>query len=426
MRVDIARAADTLSGTIDIPQQGATRLPLRHVRSSRDSVHFELPSMAGLARFAGVQRGDSITGAFQQAGVHTTFRLARGGTTATTEPEETVPYAREEVSYPNGAAVIAGTLTRPPGAGPFPAALLITGSGSQDRDETIFGFKPFKLIADHLTRHGIAVLRLDDRGIGGSTGDPTNATSEDLAGDVRTGIAYLRGRHDIDSRRIGLIGHSEGGIIAPMVAAGSRDVAFVVMMAGLGVRGDTLLLTQSALVMHAQGVSDSVIAENQRIQRLGFKAARTGQNWETVRAAVIEVVRRQLVAAGAAKNGVDVEEFARTRADDQQVALMKSPWMRFFIDYDPAPTLARVPCPVLALFGAQDLQVPPSLNRPPVEKALATHRDAKVVTIPDANHLFQPTTSGNPALYGTLPREFAPGVLDTMTTWLTARVGGAR
>ncbi len=419
IRVDLARGADTLSGSIDIPQQGATRMPLHRVRAVGDSVSFELPSMAGRASFLGVQRGDSITGAFHQSGITAAFRLARGK--ATVEADTThVPYVREEVRYPNGAATIAGTLTRPPGKGPFPAALLITGSGSQDRDESIFGFKPFRLIADRLTRDGVAVLRVDDRGIGGSTGDPLLATSEDLASDVRTGVHYLAGRREIDPARIGLIGHSEGGIIAPMVAAGSREVAFIVLLAGTCVKGDTLLLTQSRYIMHANGASDSAIAANQKLQRLGFAAGRSGQNWETVRAAVLETVKQQLSGADAAKTGVDVDEFARTRAD-AQVAMMKSPWMRFFIDYDPAPTLAKVTCPVLAMFGQQDLQVPPALNQPPMERALAGNRDAKVVVIPDANHLFQPTTSGNPALYGSLPKEFAPGVLDTLSGWITTR-----
>jgi dienelactone hydrolase len=420
MRVDIARAADTLSGSIDIPRQGATRLPLRRVRAHGDSVSFELPTGNGLATFAGIQRADTITGGFHQAGITSTFRLARGVVTAVVPFEPAVPYAREEVSYKNGDAVFAGTLTHPKGPGPFPAALLITGSGSQDRDETILGFKPFKLIADRLSRDGVAVLRVDDRGIGGSTGDPEKATSADLAGDVRAGVAYLAARHDIDRARIGLIGHSEGGIIAPMVAADSKTIGFIVMMAGMGVKGDTLLLTQSALIMHANGASDSAITANQKLQRLGFSAARTGRNWETVRAGVLETVRAQLIGNDPLQTGIDVEEFARTRAD-AQVALMKSPWMRFFIDYDPIPTLMRVTCPVLAMFAEQDLQVPPALNRPPIEAALAGHRDASVVTIPDANHLFQPATSGNPALYGALPADFAPGVLDTLSSWITTR-----
>lgn len=420
IRVDLSRAADTLAGTIDIPQQGATRMPLRRVRAWGDSVGFELPSMSGLASFAGEQRGDTILGDFRQAGIHTRFKLARGVATAAPDTEAPVPYVREDVRYKNGAATIAGTLTRPRGKGPYPAALLITGSGAQDRDETILGFKPFKFIADRLTRDGVAVLRVDDRGIGGSTGDMGAATSEDLANDVRVGIAYLERRPEIDPARIGLIGHSEGGTIAPMVAAGSKDVAFVVMLAGTGVPGDTLLLVQSALIMHANGASDTAIATNQKLLRLSYQAARTGRNWDVVHAAVLETVRRQLDNRDAASSGVNLDEFARTKADEQ-VKMMKSAWMRFFVDYDPAPALAKLTCPVLALFGAQDLQVPPSLNAPPVTRALAGNRDARVVVIPDANHLFQPTESGNPALYGSLPKTFAPGVLDTLSTWITTR-----
>ena len=420
MRVDIQRAGDSLSATIDIPQQGATQLPLNHVRAAGDSVHFELPSMAGLANFDGVQRGDSILGSFRQSGITTRFRLGRGAPRAVAQ-EDSVPYRREAVRYANGTVSLAGTLTLPQGRGPFAAVLLITGSGQQDRDETLLGFKPFKLIADRLTRDGIAVLRVDDRGVGGSTGDATHATTQDFAGDVRAGVAYLKGRRDIDARHIGLLGHSEGGLIAPMVAADSKDVAFIVLLAGPGVPGDTLMIEQGVLIARSQGASDSVASSNAQLQRLGFRAARTNQNWEILHAAVLGTLRRTLAAqsAEAVKTGIDVEEFARSRAD-AQVAIFKSPWLRYFIDYDPAPTLARVTVPVLALFGEQDLQVPAYLNRPPVERALTANPDAKVLTIADANHLFQPTASGNPALYGTLPKEFAPGVLDTLSIWVTA------
>ncbi len=231
-------------GMMDIPTQSARDLPLSKVDLSAPKVHFEAFSGQQLAVYDGqVQEDGSIAGVFTQAGYTGAFTLKR--VAARVAPTAVpVPYKQEEVTVKNGATSLAGTLTLPPDGGPFPAVVLISGSGAQNRDEEVFGFQPFRLIADHFTRNGIAVLRMDDRGVGGSTGDVANATSEDFAGDIAAAVAVLKSRPDINPKQIGLLGHSEGGIIAPMVADRSSDVAYVILMAGPGLSGGQVVVQQ--------------------------------------------------------------------------------------------------------------------------------------------------------------------------------------
>ncbi|HSN73527.1 MAG TPA: alpha/beta fold hydrolase, partial [Anaerolineae bacterium] len=238
-------------GMMDIPAQSAKDIPLNKVDLSASKVHFEAFSGQSLAAYDGQVLADgSIAGRFTQGGFSGAFTLKRAAAKAapTAVP---APYQQEEVTVKNGAASLAGTLTLPPAGGPFPAVVLISGSGAQNRDEEVFGFQPFRLIADHFTRNGIAVLRMDDRGVGGSTGDVANVTSEDFAGDIAAAVAMLKGRPDINPKQIGLLGHSEGGIIAPMVADRSSDVAYVILLAGPGLSGGQIVVQQLADILKA-------------------------------------------------------------------------------------------------------------------------------------------------------------------------------
>jgi len=420
--VEAAGAGDSLRATIDIPSQGVSRMKLYDVRQHADSVWFVLRAPGSTAQFAGTQRGDSLAGAFLQAGIKAPFHLERGG--AIVHPSEPpAPYARQEVTYASGAVTLAGTLTRVKGAGRHPAVLLISGSGPQNRDEELFGFKPFAVIADHLTRHGIAVLRVDDRGVGRSTGEFRAASSLDFAQDVRAGIRFLRRHPNVDPRRIGLIGHSEGGLIGPMVAAGNDSVAFLVLLAPPGLRGDSLLRLQGARITATMGFDDTLRAMNARSQGLLIQLAETGQGLDEAREATRTVLRRAYARAGVA-----VDDSTLSAAVEAQVTTMSGPWMRYFLTAEPADVLAQVHCPVLVLYGAQDLQVPPDANLPPIERALARagNRNVTARVLPSANHLFQETESGSPALYPTLKKEFVPGLLDTMTTWITAHTRAGR
>jgi uncharacterized protein len=418
--------ADTPPATIDIPQQGAQGLPLTNISLDLPRVHFELKASPGTAYFEGTATADSISGIFVQAGQGGTFSLRPH---TKTRDEKPVPYKQEEVTFHNGSVALAGTLTLPPAGKKHPAVVMITGSGPQNRDEEIFGFKPFKLIADALTRRGVAVLRYDDRGVGGSSGSMAESTTEDFAMDALSAVQYLRTRNDIDSQRIGLCGHSEGAIAAPIAADRSHDVAFLVLMAGPGVPGDTLILWQLVTLARAGGTSEKDIAEAVMLQHRIYDAVRTGQGWEEVRASmsaqigrsVSEIPRERREALG------DSAQFVAS-ATDSKLRNARSPWFKFFVTYDPAPTLQRIHCPVLALFGELDAQVPPGLCMKPLESALRKggNKDVTIRLLPGANHLFQAAVTGYPSEYATLKGEFVPGFLDTLTVWVGKHVSTLR
>jgi uncharacterized protein len=334
------------------------------------------------------------------------------------EPHKPYPYREEEVSYMNtGAGIkLAGTLTLPPGAGPFPAALLITGSGKQNRDEELVGHRPFLVLSDYLTRRGIAVLRVDDRGMGGSTGDFDKATTADFATDVLAGVSFLRARSDIRHDRIGLIGHSEGGLIAPMVAVQSPDVAFIVLMAGTSVSGETILAEQQTLILQANGTSAAEIHANDAALEKAFVVLREESDPAKARVRLIQSYRGYAAILPQDKRA----EFDKSLHNE--VDELNRPWMRYFLKYDPALTLRKVTCPVLALFGGLDLQVPAKLNRAPMEAALQAggNHDYTVRVLPGLNHLFQQAKTGSPSEYGNIEETINPAALKAMGDWVEA------
>jgi pimeloyl-ACP methyl ester carboxylesterase len=342
------------------------------------------------------------------------------------EPDdEPLPYNSEEVTFNNGDIKLAGTLTIPKTDGKHPAVVMITGSGPQNRDEELFGFKPFKIIADYLTRNGIAVLRYDDRGVGGSTGESvSHYTSEDFAGDVLEAVKFLKTRDVINPKQIGLMGHSEGGIIAPMAASKSDDIAFIILMAGTGVNGADLLKKQSELIMKAENASDEEIKANDvEIEKIN-KIVISGST-EELRSTFEEAeLKGYDDLTDEEKNAINnKDEYIKTNVD-RDLKRYGNTWFKFFLAYDPAPALEKVKCPVLMLFGELDLQVPPSQNREPMENALIKggNKDYKVVVFPKANHMFITANTGSPSEYNSLPKEFVPGFLDTVKDWITERV----
>lgn len=416
-----------LRATIDIPQQGATGVQLQNVSYDDSRVYMELPAGPGLAVFDGRQVGDSIGGAFTQAGLGGTFFLKRSSQAAAMpkEPPEPLPYAEEEVTFHNAGITLAGTLTLPESGAPHPAVVMITGSGPQNRDEELFGFKPFHLIADHLTRNGVAVLRYDDRGVGGSTGSVSEATTEDFARDVLAAVDFLKNRSDIDPERIGLIGHSEGGIVAPLASSMSDDVAFMVLMAGTSVSGAEILIEQGALIMRASGATEADMEKQIAFQKRTFEAIRSGDGWDEL-AADLETRLRESIAEmpDSQQNAItDVDAYIDAQIQAQLTAL-QTPWLRYFLDYDPAVTLRTIDTPILALFGELDLQVPPAQNRGPLEQALrdGNHPDYTVRVLPRANHLFITATTGSPTEYATLEKVFVPEFLPLITEWILERV----
>jgi pimeloyl-ACP methyl ester carboxylesterase len=338
------------------------------------------------------------------------------------EPKRPLPYKEEEVTYDGKqpGVRLAGTLTLPPGRRKhFPAVLLVTGSGAQDRNETMLGHRPFLVLSDYLTRRGIAVLRVDDRGIGGSYGASGSDTSASYAGDVQAGIEYLAKRKDIDPERIGLIGHSEGGMIAPMVAAKSASVAFIVLMAAPGVKGEELLAQQAALVAKARGASDEMVALNRETQEKMFALLRQGKDY-------IATESELRAIWGEAKNKMTPDDIRAMGDPDvvarQQIRAVMTPWFRYFLAYDPREALEHTRCPVLAINGELDLQVPARQNLPAIEAALKTggNADFTVTELPHLNHLFQTAPTGSPAEYAGIEETLSPVALETMGDWIVA------
>ncbi len=423
--VHFSEEGGALQAKLDIPQQMAMGLPLTQVRREGDRVHFELVAGAGVAVFDGKVAADVIQGEFLQAGIKGTFQVTRGGSdSSATEPAqaEVLPYKAEEVSVASGEVRLAGTLTLPEGKGPFPAVILITGSGTQNRDEEIFGFRLFRVIADHLTRRGIAVLRCDDRGFGGQ-GTMGAATSADFAGDTVAQARFLSGRAEIDPLRIGLLGHSEGGLIAPM--AGRRHpFAFMVLMAGTAVRGADVILEQLQRISRADGAGEEAIAEDLALQRRVFALLPVPQGESELEKILLQQARRGLEQMPAEQRQAisDAEAYVKTVAAAQLVTL-RSPWFRYFLDYDPAPALAALSCPVLALFGGKDTQVVPAQNMPVMERAFRNggNQDVTFKVFPEANHLFQKAETGSPSEYAALEKMFVPGFLETLSSWIVEK-----
>jgi hypothetical protein len=422
--VHFSGANDSLQATIDIPMQMAKGLSLRNVRATFPSVHFELPAGPGLAVFDGTVGGDSIAGDFRQGGVSARFSLHRTGVPNAEAVVPAPPYHEEEVVIAQGEVKLAGTLSVPQAGGPFPAAILLTGSGAQNRDEEIFGFRPFKILADHLTRNGFAVLRCDDRGVGGSTGDMKTSTTADFSQDALAMHRFLQARREIKGSQIGMIGHSEGAEVAAMTAAASKNVAFIVLLAGPAIPGDSTILSQIEVLGRSGGESDENIKHGLELERRVFATVRAQKGWDELRSMLIVEMRRSLDRTEAEKKaGIQNPDSMIAASVELQMNALRTPWFAFFISHDPAADLARIRCPVLALFGELDMQVAPSLNVQPMSSALSKsgNNDVQVVTISGANHLFQKAVTGSPAEYAGLEKKFADGVLDQLTTWLRKR-----
>jgi hypothetical protein len=331
------------------------------------------------------------------------------------------------VTYENkpAHAKFAGTLTIPRGSGPFPAVLLLTGSGQQDRDEKLLGHRPFFVLADYLTRHGIAVLRVDDRGVGGSTGDVEHATTEDFAGDALAGIAFLKTRPEIDAHKIGLIGHSEGGEIAPMAANRSSDVAFIVLLAGPGLPGDQIVLSQMEFMLKESGASDALVARTRAFQQKLYAIVKEEHDAAALKTKLKGLYSEYTASLSPAEKnqaGAPGSEDAETSA-----RVLGSAWFRYFLSYDPRPALTRVQCPVLALVGEKDMQVPPKVNIPELEKALRAggNKDFLVRELPHLNHLFQTCQTGSVVEYGKIEETFAPSALELIAQWIQGHTSGA-
>ena len=395
----ISKTDKGYQSTMDSPDQGAKDIPVSSTSFEDSILKLEIAS-AGIHYEGKLNEDNEIKGTFNQAGQAFPVNLTRqeikkAAMVRPQEPVKPYPYYSEEIKFENKEDKIrlAGTLTLPKQDGIFPAVILISGSGPQNRDEEVMGHKPFLIISDYLTRNGIAVLRFDDRGTAESTGDFKTATSKDFARDVESAATYLQSRKEIDKTHIGLIGHSEGGLIAPMVAAHSQDISFIVLLAGPGIRGNELLLLQQKLIGEASGMSQTEVQKTHDINKGAFDILLKNKYPESEEAELtkyIEQILKEMPDSTKPAN-MSNEEFVK-----MQVERLTNPWMNFFIKYNPEPTLEKVKCPILALNGEKDLQVPARVNLQAIEKAVKKggNSNVTVVELPGLNHLFQECKTG--------------------------------
>jgi uncharacterized protein len=426
--VNFSEEAGAVTGGMDIPQQGATGIPLHNIRLDASAIYFEILPGPRQAIFDGeVQPDGSITGSFSQSGFTGSFRLLP---VAEVEPvaAEDLPYLAEEVTFGHGEVTLAGTLTLPEGTGPHPAVILVSGSGQQNRDSEIPmipGYRPLAVLADTLTQQGIAVLRYDDRGVGGSTGEVMSATSADFSEDTEAALNYLRERTEIDPDQIGVLGHSEGGMIAIMLAARNPHVAFVILMAGQTAPSIESHLAQVRMFNELQGVAGAELERVLAFQQQAYDTIKTDEGWDEFEAALRELTAEQLEALPeAAKAQLGDLETVVEQSVAQQMAILRSPWFHFYITYDPTVDLVNIDVPILALFGGLDIQVEAELNQAALLAAVGQsgNEDVTVVIFPEANHLFQLAESGHPEEYALLAPDFLPGFLETISEWLLEQV----
>lgn len=410
-----------LSATLDSPDQGAYGIAVNEVFVKDDSIKFVINVINGFYEGKYIPDSLMISGKWNQAGMSLPLDLRRTEKVEKPkrpqEPKEPFPYSSTEVKFinPESGDTLAGTLTLPKVNERCTAVILVSGSGPQNRDEELLGHKPFLVLADYLTRNGIAVLRYDDRGIGESTGDFKGATSEDFAKDALAAVDFLKTRNEIN--KIGVAGHSEGGLIAPIAAVQSDDVDFIVLMAGPGLRGDSILMLQSELIMRAKGESEEFIQRDLKVYRNIYNEILSDKS---------DVVLEQSLDSILTEAYESLPEKEKQDAGDKkmfiegQMKTLLSTWFHYFINYDPYPVLEKVKCPVLAINGEKDLQVPPKENLSAIEKALKEggNKNYKIVEIPGLNHLFQQAETGSPSEYGNIEETFSEEAMQVIAEWI--------
>lgn len=409
------------TGTLQSPTQGPETVALDNIKATPDHLAFSVNQLGGSYDGAWDDTKKSWTGFWRQ-GQKLPLALTRRdmgvALGAPRRPQEEAiasnagAYRSTDVSFPGRAPgiTLSGTLSLPNGKGPFPAVLLVSGSGPNTRDAEVLGHKLFLVLADSLSRRGIAVLRYDKRGVANSTGDFSTATLDDFQSDAQAAVEYMKTQQDIDPGHIGVVGHSEGGLIAPKLAVEEKSIRFVVMLAGPAIDGERLLLAQEALIAKASGEPADEIAVKTAYSKQAFDIVVASQTSDEAK------TRLDTIFAPAVANG------SMTKAQsDQAIMAINSPWMRQLLRYDPAPALRQLSVPVLALSGSLDLQVPPADNLPPLRDALKSNRDATISELPGLNHLFQRAKTGLPAEYGAIEETFSPTALAIIGKWVKSR-----
>lgn len=423
---NIAKTDTGFSATMDSPDQKVKGIPVSAITFENGKLSLEIA--AAHIAYTGELKDKVIEGTFKQSGAQLPLNLTREvvekqEVKRPQEPKEPFPYYTEDITFTNtkdNSVVLAGTLTLPKKEGNYPVVVLITGSGPQNRNEELLGHKPFLVLSDYLTKHGIAVLRYDDRGVGKSKGSFQTATSADFATDAESAIAYLKTRKEINPKKIGLMGHSEGGTIAPMIAARNKDVNFIVLLAGTGLRGDQLLLLQEELIGKATGATPTELKDTKTMNSYCFNKIIASKDDSSLKGELTTYLTSIL-------KDTPKEQKPENMTDEENVTMqinqITSPWMLYFIRYNPATALEKVKCAVLAVNGEKDLQVPPKENIEAITKALLKAGNKKVTTkiFPNLNHLFQECKTGSPEEYADIEQTFSPTAMEYITQWVVTQ-----
>ena len=418
----VTKTNDGYSATMDSPDQGAKGIPMTKATFENQVLTIEMA--AAKIEYSGKLDSGFVSGTFKQGGMSIPLKLTRQATEKVEvkrpqNPVKPYPYYSEEVTFVNTKDNIslAGTLTLPKKEGKYPVVVLITGSGPQNRDEELMGHKPFLVLSDYLTRNGIGVLRYDDRGCFASKGDFKTATTNDFATDVLAAVGYLKTRKDIDLKHIGLIGHSEGGIIAPMVATSTSDVNFIVLMAGTGVSGGDILLKQQEDIGRTNGTDEANLQLTKDINKGVYQKISLITDTAKLRSELISYLKSRMKDIPAKDIPQNIKEEDLLNA---QMSAIMNPWMLNFIRYNPAPVLEKVKCAVLALNGDKDLQVCSKVNLPAIENALKKGGNKKytIKELAGLNHLFQECKTGAPSEYAAIEQTISPIALETMANWI--------
>jgi pimeloyl-ACP methyl ester carboxylesterase len=424
---NVSKTDSGYASTMDSPDQGAKGIPT--TKTDFENGILKISAEKLKMNFEGNLENDTIVkGSFVQNGFTFPLNLTRGLVEKQVlnrpqEPQKPYPYYSEEVRIENtkDSVVLFGTLTMPSKVGLYPAVVLISGSGPQNRDEELMGHKPFLVLSDYLTKNGIAVLRYDDRGTAKSKGIFSKATSFDFSNDVEAAFNYLLTRKEIIPNKIGLVGHSEGGLIAPMIAARNNKVGFMVLLAGTGLSGDQIMLLQQELIARADGSSEADIQKTKKVNKAVFDIVRKNEIANNLNSELSNYLKIELEKDTALTKslGMSIDDYIKSTLKQ-----ITSPWFQYFLKYDPQTALTQVKCPVLAINGEKDLQVPPKENLEAIKKALKKGGNKNFVTkeLPGLNHLFQECKTGSPLEYNDIEQTLSPLALEEVLQWIKMQI----
>lgn len=423
----VVKTADgQFNASFDSPDQGIKGIKASHIRLTSDSIYIEASQFQ--LKFAGTIADDSLINGQLSQGISIPLNLKKVKGIAEIirpqTPKPPFPYKSENILYTNADRTLTygATITIPEGKGPFPAVLLLTGSGDQDRDEQILNHRPFAVIADHLTRNGFVVLRVDDRSVGQTTGKP-GGTTKDFADDAQVSFEYLLNRNEVDKKKAGLLGHSEGGMIAQILGADRKDIAFIIMLAGPGTKIIDLMVDQNKAILSKTGLPQQSLSAYLDLYRniatviaSSDSAAASVKAREVLSTWITQTDPGIVVSTTGIQDNTSRETFAKNLIDQ-----LNKPWFRYFLQYDPSVNLKKISASVLALNGDKDIQVIAGTNLPAIEAALKDRKNNapyRIMELPGLNHLFQQCTSCTVNEYGILEQTIFPGVLDIITEWM--------